>query len=27
MVYNLWMTVRRGEPVSTAAPAVLQPAG
>jgi cytochrome c oxidase cbb3-type subunit I len=26
MVYNLWMTVRRGEAVSTAAPAVLQPA-
>jgi cytochrome c oxidase cbb3-type subunit I len=26
MVYNLWMTVRRGEAVSTAAPAVLHPA-
>jgi cytochrome c oxidase cbb3-type subunit I len=26
MVYNLWMTVRRGEAVSSAAPAVLHPA-
>jgi cytochrome c oxidase cbb3-type subunit 1 len=26
MAYNLWMTVRHGEPVPAAAPAALQPA-